>query len=134
MFCYRFVRIPASCRTPHFCASDDAAHQHGTNISHCWVYSARKKRSFQAPGSRQQSCSRTISHSLEKLARLRSEEHTSELQSLMRISYAVFCLKKNKINININSILLYHNLTVYTINTYYLYLLIDLSVSNYMFN
>src|SRR3546814_4959834 len=27
--------------------------------------------------------------------RARSEEHTSELQSLMRISYAVFCLKKN---------------------------------------
>src|SRR3546814_4553550 len=32
------------------------------------------------------------------LARKRSEEHTSELQSLMRISYAVFCLK-NKIEI-----------------------------------
>src|SRR3546814_7342154 len=30
----------------------------------------------------------------------RSEEHTSELQSLMRISYAVFCLKKKKIIIN----------------------------------
>src|SRR3546814_1102298 len=29
----------------------------------------------------------------------RSEEHTSELQSLMRISYAVFCLKKKKTNI-----------------------------------
>src|SRR3546814_4390071 len=29
--------------------------------------------------------------------RIRSEEHTSELQSLMRISYAVFCLKKKKI-------------------------------------
>src|SRR3546814_7888749 len=29
----------------------------------------------------------------------RSEEHTSELQSLMRISYAVFCLKKKKQNI-----------------------------------
>src|SRR3546814_1328079 len=28
----------------------------------------------------------------------RSEEHTSELQSLMRISYAVFCLKKKKID------------------------------------
>src|SRR3546814_1131720 len=28
------------------------------------------------------------------MARMRSEEHTSELQSLMRISYAVFCLKK----------------------------------------
>src|SRR3546814_8941462 len=30
------------------------------------------------------------------LGRGRSEEHTSELQSLMRISYAVFCLKKKK--------------------------------------
>src|SRR3546814_3211950 len=35
----------------------------------------------------------------------RSEEHTSELQSLMRISYAVFCLKKKKKNrTEINSI------------------------------
>src|SRR3546814_2886960 len=33
----------------------------------------------------------------------RSEEHTSELQSLMRISYAVFCLKKKK-NTNIQTI------------------------------
>src|SRR3546814_3444321 len=31
-----------------------------------------------------------------------SEEHTSELQSLMRISYAVFCLKKTKQHNNIN--------------------------------
>src|SRR3546814_3164853 len=31
-----------------------------------------------------------------KLGEFRSEEHTSELQSLMRISYAVFCLKKKK--------------------------------------
>src|SRR3546814_10119455 len=31
-----------------------------------------------------------------RLADFRSEEHTSELQSLMRISYAVFCLKKKK--------------------------------------
>src|SRR3546814_5130161 len=30
------------------------------------------------------------------IATIRSEEHTSELQSLMRISYAVFCLKKKK--------------------------------------
>src|SRR3546814_9188059 len=36
-------------------------------------------------------------HPLAMLAMIgRSEEHTSELQSLMRISYAVFCLKKNK--------------------------------------
>src|SRR3546814_7225800 len=33
----------------------------------------------------------------EDRARSRSEEHTSELQSLMRTSYAVFCLKKKKI-------------------------------------
>src|SRR3546814_2157731 len=32
----------------------------------------------------------------EIFAAVRSEEHTSELQSLMRISYAVFCLKKKK--------------------------------------
>src|SRR3546814_7255088 len=35
---------------------------------------------------------------------VRSEEHTSELQSLMRISYAVFCLKKKKRNHNNNHI------------------------------
>src|SRR3546814_6040387 len=34
---------------------------------------------------------------------LRSEEHTSELQSLMRISYAVFCLKKKKNSNKINA-------------------------------
>src|SRR3546814_8119030 len=44
------------------------------------------KRPFQAAGQ----CGRTIA------SERRSEEHTSELQSLMRISYAVFCLKKKK--------------------------------------
>src|SRR3546814_7238200 len=33
----------------------------------------------------------------------RSEEHTSELQSLMRISYAVFCLKKTKTNYTLHN-------------------------------
>src|SRR3546814_10574391 len=63
----------------------------------------------------------------------RSEEHTSELQSLMRISYAVFCLKKknthtqqnvstkrcetNHIDNNNKSNLLYYN-TDSTVNTY----------------
>src|SRR3546814_6834576 len=36
-------------------------------------------------------------HGASKPPAWRSEEHTSELQSLMRISYAVFCLKKKKI-------------------------------------
>src|SRR3546814_3241619 len=35
-------------------------------------------------------------HGIEPSVTIRSEEHTSELQSLMRISYAVFCLKKKK--------------------------------------
>src|SRR3546814_1467703 len=37
-----------------------------------------------------------IEQELKPLLETRSEEHTSELQSLMRISYAVFCLKKKK--------------------------------------
>src|SRR3546814_7031865 len=36
------------------------------------------------------------SMSTQRICPARSEEHTSELQSLMRISYAVFCLKKKK--------------------------------------
>src|SRR3546814_2181066 len=39
----------------------------------------------------------------------RSEEHTSELQSLMRISYAVFCLKKKKNNYNSCTLHLHFN-------------------------
>src|SRR3546814_6727959 len=40
----------------------------------------------------------TVSHL--GLLTMRSEEHTSELQSLMRISYAVFCLKKKQLTHN----------------------------------
>src|SRR3546814_5881940 len=40
---------------------------------------------------------------VEKTLVLRSEEHTSELQSLMRISYAVFCLKKKNKSIYIKT-------------------------------
>src|SRR3546814_5254011 len=43
-------------------------------------------------------CSGTKPRSSDSMqSKRRSEEHTSELQSLMRISYAVFCLKKKKI-------------------------------------
>src|SRR3546814_5115138 len=38
----------------------------------------------------------TVMASVQQEVEQRSEEHTSELQSLMRISYAVFCLKKTK--------------------------------------
>src|SRR3546814_6819602 len=38
----------------------------------------------------------------------RSEEHTSELQSLMRTSYAVFCLQKKNSRLHLSSIFQYH--------------------------
>src|SRR3546814_8203098 len=39
-----------------------------------------------------------LAYSVNTIAAKRSEEHTSELQSLMRISYAVFCLKKKNLH------------------------------------
>src|SRR3546814_1670155 len=42
--------------------------------------------------------------SMRRQSRRRSEEHTSELQSLMRISYAVFCLKKKKLKTTLKEI------------------------------
>src|SRR3546814_6485151 len=44
----------------------------------------------------QERCQDTSDKDQRKVTDYRSEEHTSELQSLMRISYAVFCLKKKK--------------------------------------
>src|SRR3546814_9389151 len=41
-------------------------------------------------------CDRPPDRTAQRADRPRSEEHTSELQSLMRLSYAVFCLKKKK--------------------------------------
>src|SRR3546814_1322900 len=53
--------------------------------------SPRMHAALRAEGHR---CSRGRVERLMRRHRIRSEEHTSELQSLMRISYAVFCLKK----------------------------------------
>src|SRR3546814_6229487 len=61
-------------RSDHLCACARRLARHGG----IWIYRGRKRR-------------------LSGLA-ARSEEHTSELQSLIRISYAVFCLKKKKNN------------------------------------
>src|SRR3546814_10260606 len=52
-----------------------------------------KARSSAAATSRYSRCA---GNGVQGIALGRSEEHTSELQSLMRISYAVFCLKKKK--------------------------------------
>src|SRR3546814_6312170 len=50
--------------------------------------------SMRKPSTPRSSQKRTAPSSASCTSGLRSEEHTSELQSLMRISYAVFCLKK----------------------------------------
>src|SRR3546814_8305553 len=78
-----------------------------SQISAQWQTALLRARGPRKPG-RQRCCARDWGVVKEALARprpstrlhfhrplgLRSEEHTSELQSLMRISYAVFCLKK----------------------------------------
>src|SRR3546814_3644476 len=57
-----------------------------------------RPRSPQCGRAGRKSCSKAWRRRDTGRAKQRSEEHTSELQSLMRISYAVFCLKKQKTN------------------------------------
>src|SRR3546814_9266814 len=57
---------------------------------------ARRRGARTASGPGQHAAGERHEESAPQCVQARSEEHTSELQSLMRISYAVFCLKKNK--------------------------------------
>src|SRR3546814_5318018 len=62
-------------------------------------YGTGSSRDWAAKGTILLGVKAVIAESFERIHRsnlVRSEEHTSELQSLMRISYAVFCLKKKK--------------------------------------
>src|SRR3546814_4001868 len=62
---------------------------------HAAPYIRRKARQDHA-GKGRNARARIGGHQQQQREDIRSEEHTSELQSLMRISYAVFCLKKKK--------------------------------------
>src|SRR3546814_10608833 len=80
-------------------------------------------RPFVAGVSRRASHPRTASQrdcdeqrQLQHSAQLRSEEHTSELQSLMRISYAVFCLTKKNNRMNIYYTTMRNNNKSYNFN------------------
>src|SRR3546814_3310113 len=65
----------------------------------------RRHRRARKPGRGGQAMSSlTVERMVVEVQGERSEEHTSELQSLMRISYAVFCLKKKKKN-NIHNVI-----------------------------
>src|SRR3546814_7801914 len=59
-------------------------------------------------------CCRSMARALDaSMIAGRSEEHTSELQSLMRISYAVFCLKKKNAHHNYTLIWMYYLVNVF---------------------
>src|SRR3546814_7154917 len=62
------------------------------------VWASPDRGGSRSTNSQQESCNGSVSGGARRA--VRSEEHTSELQSLMRISYAVFCLKKKKKHTN----------------------------------
>src|SRR3546814_7889781 len=69
--------------------------EYGANFDHAWLTLPRWPGWLTIPGHYNLALSR-------RWHLFRSEEHTSELQSLMRISYAVFCLKKKKTRHNLH--------------------------------
>src|SRR3546814_8768131 len=79
----------------------EQAHQHGGGLDHHAeqhrqrLIAGRQRRQDIHMGARVHLSAQRNEARLQLVVRLRSEEHTSELQSLMRISYAVFCLQKN---------------------------------------
>src|SRR3546814_1247124 len=82
-------------------AAHDRSGEHRTTAGSACACELRRARCRDFRSERNQSMTRLLFVSA---SALRSEEHTSELQSLMRISYAVFCLKKKKTtNITHNS-------------------------------
>src|SRR3546814_5299848 len=86
----RDVDVPAALRTSY-------GGPEGSDPARLALYAESPARRLSPRGRRQgrddQEADRRAAESHQ---RRRSEEHTSELQSLMRISYAVFCLKKKK--------------------------------------
>src|SRR3546814_9758940 len=82
---------------PHFHADDLVKYPYRVDIE-----PARRARAVARPVTPDMLFVRWDEAEVEMGCGVRSEEHTSELQSLMRISYAVFCLKKNKKTTNTN--------------------------------
>src|SRR3546814_12266393 len=68
------------------CGTTELQAMHTRNLDDCAIRSKASLQTDDAAGRRERVC----------IACSRSEEHASELQSLMRISYAVFCLNKKK--------------------------------------
>src|SRR3546814_3491812 len=68
------------------------------NQVHCWADSVVVVKRMHDRNAKPACDVRQVQTVPGEVTDVRSEEHTSELQSLMRTSYAVFCLKKNKIS------------------------------------
>src|SRR3546814_3461353 len=98
----RFSSPPAvPPRHPPTCAA--RSRRHGSRPSAAAAQSFRRDRRGRASLQEDRSARRSLLR-----FRARSEEHTSELQSLMRISYAVFCLKtKSQLILNDPDLLIY---------------------------
>src|SRR3546814_7654805 len=96
-------RPPRSTRTdtlfPYttlFRSCQDEARESGLIRASSWAATRRASSSGNTLSSQRLKCSPSQVRCACVRRGIRSEEHTSELQSLMRISYAVFCLKKKK--------------------------------------
>src|SRR3546814_3112023 len=90
-----FRSDPKPDRQPCPCSSAAPLHQHG-RLRKCNESRRALLPAGWGSGPGPQCAERRIKQPLKRPTSARSEEHTSELQSLMRISYAVFCLKKKK--------------------------------------
>src|SRR3546814_1881055 len=75
-------------------APGDASRANGDNRGHARIFRTPLPDHRDRPAGGLDAPPRSFPALDPQLRRARSEEHTSELQSLMRISYAVFCLKK----------------------------------------
>src|SRR3546814_6376004 len=91
-------RPPRSTRTDTLFPYTTLFRSHAVRTDHRLQPAERRARPLQWPEHPRRPLRRTRppGHPLSPVLSGRSEEHTSELQSLMRISYAVFCLKKKK--------------------------------------
>src|SRR3546814_8754683 len=87
-------RLRVECAVPHRRA---CRHRHPQSAFAIPQYEVRLADGHAIEGIQQHICLARPRHYLKSVSsEVRSEEHMSELQSLMRISYAVFCLKKKK--------------------------------------
>src|SRR3546814_2764560 len=89
-------------RLQDLAAFERVAARDDVTLATCWAHTRRKFYDVE-----QQTGSPIAAESLRRIAMLRSEEHTSELQSLIRNPYAVFCMKHIRTLIQPTSIL-YH--------------------------